>query len=592
MESGSGRAVAPASRVTGDDRRRIGEVCDYLRSRSDSAAVADVLPVNAPVEMVEAVTGNCAVDHVGCLVFSSDIRVVRSHLEELGLRPGRPSSGGLVRDRLAARYRVPEMRLRSGCLDVRAILAQFPDDTSRGVELFCVDPGDELDALALRDERAAQHENHLAVRLTDPALLEDVRDALGRPGGPRADGGGYDPSHGDGGATVLHFRADGRTEMGWPRRLEVIAPGRHTDILLRHLAAETAPREADEEDRRLLRRLTGAWATQALRAMAELDLSDHLADRPLTCAELADLTGVDADRLHRLLRALCHPWIGALAPSGRAAFALTDLGRRLARGAPNSMHHLALMYGDLFYTSFGALTEGIRDGAQPFTSVYGQPPFDYLTDHPHQRRLFTRAMAEGSAFFADVATVVDLSGAAIVADIGGGNGELLAQLCDTHPHLKCALLERPEVIGAARENLEARGHLDRCTFFPGSFTDSAHMPVGADVYVVARILHDWDDRTCLSILRAIRAAATTESTLLVIERPLSDDPSDPCVSALWDLNMLVNNVGGRERTRDEYRRLLGRAGFTVIGERPLRLDISVTVARVHETPETAPSPAD
>ncbi|RFS84339.1 hypothetical protein D0T12_19685 [Actinomadura spongiicola] len=571
MKSRSDGALTPKARLSDDDERRIREVHDYLRSTGDIDAVTDVLPPRAPAEMIEAITTHCVVDHAGCLVFPTDPAAVRAFLRDHGLHPLRPFTGSVVRDRLAGRYHVQEERLKSGFLHVRSIHARLPDDPSRAVEVLCVGPDDGLDLPALRDERLEKHENHVAVRLTDPGRLEDLRSALLRPGGPRPDGGGYDPVPGEDGVTVLRFHADGRTRLGWPRRLEVLAAGRHTDVLLRHLSGDGA-------ERRLLRRLTGAWGTQALRVMADLELADHLAEGPLTCTELGDRTGVDADRMNRLLRALCHPWVGALTPVGET-YALTDLGRRLAGRSPDSMRHLALLYGDLLYRSFCALPEGIKDDVQPFTVVYGQPPFEYLRDHPRERRLFTRAMAEGSAFFSDVATVVDLSGARTVADIGGGDGGLLAHLCDTYPNLRCALLERPEVIGAARDNLDARGHLDRCTLVPGSFTDARDVPTGADVYIVARILHDWDDQTCLAILRAVHGAATADSTLLVIERPLPDDPADPSVSSLWDLHMLVNNVGGRERSREQYRSLLDEAGFVVVDERPLRLDMSVTIAR-------------
>ncbi|TDB83237.1 SAM-dependent methyltransferase [Actinomadura sp. KC216] len=587
MESGTGTAVTGEPCITGeppiigDDRRRIRHVYDYLVSRSDADAVSDVLPPGAPPEMVEAVTANCTVDHAGCLVFPSATDAVRTYLEEQGLRPAKPFASSIVRDRLAARYDVRDDRLKAGCLDVKIIHGQLPGNSSRGIEVLSVAPGDELDASALRDERSAQHENHVAVRLTDPARLEELRRALTRPGGPRPDGGGYNPAQGEDGITVLHFRSEGSTPMGWPRRLEIIAPGRHTEALLRHLRPPEPepghkPEQERDGDRRLLRRLTGAWGVQAIRVMVDLGIPDHLAERPLTCKELAVRTGVDADRLNRLLRALCHPWIGALTPTGDA-FALTGLGRRLTSAAPDSMRHIAQLYGGLFYQTFGELAGAITDGAQPFVTVFGQKPFEYFGDHPRERRLFARAMAEG-AFFPDVAAAVDLSGARTVADIGGGNGELLAHLCDAYPGLEGALLERPEVIEAARDNLGARGHLDRCTLHPGSFTDGRDVPAGADVYVVARILHDWDDQTCLSILRAVRDAAARDSTLLIIERPLPDDPGDASVSTLWDLNMLVNNVGGRERTRDQYRRLLAEAGFQVVGEKPLRLDVSVTIA--------------
>ncbi|MFI0372952.1 hypothetical protein ACH35V_34255 [Actinomadura sp. 1N219] len=148
--------------------------------------------------------------------------------------------------------------------------------------------------------------------------------------------------------------------------------------------AESGGESDEKTDRQLLRRLTGAWGTQALRAMVDLDIPDHLAEHPHTSKERR--------------------------PAGLAA----------ARPAPpaNSMRHLAQLYGGLFYQSFSALPDAFRDDdTLPFAAVFGQPPWEYFKDHPQQGQLFNHAMAEG-AFFSDVAAAVDFSRARTGADIG------------------------------------------------------------------------------------------------------------------------------------------------------------------------------
>jgi hypothetical protein len=324
--------------------------------------------------------------------------------------------------------------------------------------------------------------------------------------------------------------------------------------------------------------LTGAWTTQVLRTMVALDLPDHLAHGPLTCRELAERSGTRAELLHRLLRALCHPWIGALQAAGKGTFALTGLGWRLTREHPASMRHTALLYGDLFYLSWAALVEGVREGTQPFTTVFGQGVGEYLARHPRQGSVFDGAAAEETQACADLAAVVDLSPARTLVDVGGGNGELLRHLLEAYPQLDARLLDRPGAIGAARVNLGSRGLLLRTTLVTGSVTEPRSIPRGADVYVLARILHDWDDDTCLEILQAIRGAAADDSTLLIIERPLPSDFAHPSIAPLTDLNMLVTHAGGGERTHAQYRALLERAGWTVADERPLSLDMTVALA--------------
>ncbi|MEU8309835.1 methyltransferase [Actinomadura sp. NPDC048955] len=634
METGISETSARRARIAVEDERELRRVGEYARSCGIARAVADALPPNAPREMIEAITGSCALDHAAVLVFCTDLDAVTGLLRQQGLHPQEPIPSRVVRDRLADRYSIPPEQVAGGHLDVRIIHARSDrDDTlggEAGIEVFCV-PDDALGAAAVRQERLGQHEYHTAVRLTRPSghRLEDLRRALGRPGGPQPDGGGYNPAHGPDGVTVLYFRAPGRTPMGWPRRLEIITAGQHAETLRRHLLGSVAARRGagssgaedspdlgiaeppaaanperhgqssdsaegpgavgtagpstpdgagdDAEGRRLLQLLTGAWVTQALRAMVVLDLPDHLRIVPLTSDQLAERTGAAPDELHRLLRVLSHPRVSVIAPRGRT-WRLTDLGRRLSRTAPGSMRHIAMLYGGPFYASFGALAESIQSGENAFEAAYGQAPWDYLRTHPRDRDIFNRAMAEGAGCVRDVARAVDLSAARTIADIGGGNGELLAHLLDAYPHARGMLLEQPAVIAAARVNLGGRGHLDRVQMFPGDFTASGDLPASADVYILSRVLHDWDDRTCAAILRAVRQAAADDSSLLIIERPLAEDPTDPSLAAWWDLHMLVNNLGGRERTRGQYRHLLEEAGFLVAGERPLPLDMSAIIA--------------
>lgn len=70
--------------------------------------------------------------------------------------------------------------------------------------------------------------------------------------------------------------------------------------------------------------------------------------------------------------------------------------------------------------------------------------------------------------------------------------------------------------------------------------------MGGDVYVLAQILHDWDDHAALRILREVAAAMPPHGTLLVVEQVIpEDDARHP--EKILDLHMLVL-LGGRERT--------------------------------------------
>ncbi|WUJ33945.1 methyltransferase [Streptomyces sp. NBC_00386] len=113
----------------------------------------------------------------------------------------------------------------------------------------------------------------------------------------------------------------------------------------------------------------------------------------------------------------------------------------------------------------------------------------------------------------------------------------------------------------------AHGHrraAARCAFRAGDFAD---VPAGGDVYVLSRVLHDWDDDRCREILRHCARAMHESADLLVVERVLPADGSASPATA-WDLHMMCN-VGGRERRADHYARLFADAGLTLVGRTPL-----------------------
>jgi hypothetical protein len=75
------------------------------------------------------------------------------------------------------------------------------------------------------------------------------------------------------------------------------------------------------------------------------------------------------------------------------------------------------------------------------------------------------------------------------------------------------------------------------------------------------LVHDWDDKRALSILRNVRRAMQRGAPLITFEIVL--DPIERRIDAtMSDLQMLVV-CSGRERTLASFRSLLERTGFTM-----------------------------
>lgn len=193
--------------------------------------------------------------------------------------------------------------------------------------------------------------------------------------------------------------------------------------------------------------------------------------------------------------------------------------------------------------------------------------FEYLDAHPDLARKLQAAFSERTAALAgSVAAGYDFSPLRTVADIGGGKGTLLAAILQAHRHLRGVLLDRPPVAADAAAVFQAAGVADRCRIVPGDFFQS--VPDGADAYILANVLHDWDDADSVRILGACRRAMASDSRVLIVERLIPDDPAEAVPVLLSDLNMMVL-PGGRERTNDEYGQLLAEAGLNLARVQPV-----------------------
>ncbi|WP_437562996.1 methyltransferase [Sorangium sp. So ce542] len=85
----------------------------------------------------------------------------------------------------------------------------------------------------------------------------------------------------------------------------------------------------------------------------------------------------------------------------------------------------------------------------------------------------------------------------------------------------------------------------------------APWPAQADVVLLARVLHDWDDQDAVRILANARGALRPGGRVLIVEFVLGDAHFG---GGLCDLHLLTV-TGGRERTRHEFVRLLTSAGL-------------------------------
>jgi hypothetical protein len=305
----------------------------------------------------------------------------------------------------------------------------------------------------------------------------------------------------------------------------------------------------------------GSMVSQAISVAAGLGVADALADGPRGVDDIAATVGADAPSLHRLLRALAD--IGVFEELGGRRFGATPLGDLLRTDAPGSLRDWAIMVGSPFHrTAWTGLLGSVRTGEPAFEQVHGASSWDHARDHPEDGRVLDAAMTVASGrSLAAIADGYDFGAAGTVVDVGGGQGALIAAILAANPGVRGVLFDLPHVV--AGQIVKEAGVGDRCEYVGGDFFEA--VPAGGDVYVLANVIHDWDDEHAARILRNCSSAMNPGGRVLLGEA-LLPDTTEPSPAKLIDLEMLVMNVrGARQRTESECRDLFAQAGLRMSG---------------------------
>ena len=221
------------------------------------------------------------------------------------------------------------------------------------------------------------------------------------------------------------------------------------------------------------------------------------------------------------------------------------------------------------------LAHTVTTGEPGAEAALGAPMWEYVERDPEFSATFNDAMTRLSALdWPTVEAAYDFTTYSTIVDVGGGHGQLLARMLGAAPAAKGVLLERDSLIGAAEEQLRAAGVLDRCRLEAGSFFES--VPPDGDLYVLRRVIHDFDDEEAVAILTTVRRHMPPGATLLLMESVVPSG-NTPHFAKSLDLDMMLF-VGGRERTEQQFTTLLDRAGFRITRIVPTVSTISLVEA--------------
>jgi hypothetical protein len=305
----------------------------------------------------------------------------------------------------------------------------------------------------------------------------------------------------------------------------------------------------------LLQMVTGSWVSQVVGAAARLGIADQLAAAPRTPAEVAQAVGAHPPSVARLMRALAS--LGVLTQPQPDKFGLSPIGECLRSSVPGTLRDFAIAETDhAHWATWERFTDSVRTGKPMAREVLGVQPWEYYEKHPDDAERFSAAMGNLSNLVTPaIVESYDFSRAALIVDVAGAHGVLLAEILQRNSKARGVLMDLPHIVKQAPPVLMRYEVADRVQMVGGDMFKE--VPPGGDLYLLKNIIHDWNDERSVEILKCCRAAMKPDGKVLLVELVIPPN-NGPSPAQMMDMNMMVM-LDGKERAEAEYASILQAA---------------------------------
>ncbi|TKS87192.1 Acetylserotonin O-methyltransferase [Collichthys lucidus] len=303
---------------------------------------------------------------------------------------------------------------------------------------------------------------------------------------------------------------------------------------------------------------------QVIFSACELGVFDLLlkSQEPLSARHVAQELSTSVDGMERLLDALVGIEILEVeTTNGTAFYSSTDVANLyLAKGSGRSLHDMIIYQSQTIYPLWNNLADAVREGKNQNEKTSGVPPeevFQAIYSSEEEMLKFMGLMNSSWVLDGhDIVTAFNLSGFQNILDIGGCTGALAREMAKAYPSSSVTVFDLPQVVETAQKHFSQEN--DAVAFQAGDFFSDELPP--ADLYVLARIIHDWPDEKCLTLLKKIHDLCKPGCGVLLVEALLFENRRGPVMAQMFSLNMLVQTEG-RERPPSQYTQILNKSGF-------------------------------
>ncbi|KAI5005701.1 hypothetical protein ZWY2020_032944 [Hordeum vulgare] len=336
----------------------------------------------------------------------------------------------------------------------------------------------------------------------------------------------------------------------------------------------------------------GYLKSMALDCAIKLGLPNaiHRCGGAATLPDLLDAISVPESKkahLPRLMRFLAAFGIftvnlPAAGECGDGEYGLTPMSRLLvddagANGSCGSLSPLVLSQTTKYHVK-AALhlpewfmsDDGAAAAETPFRMAHGTDLWGVMDRDPTMNQVFNAGMGSDIRFAMDfvVSNYGDVfEGVTSLVDVGGGTGSAARAIAKAFPHVKCSVLDLPNVVNS----IPSDGVVE---YISGDMMSS--IPT-TDAVFLKYVLHDWNDEDCVKILTQCKKAIPKSGGKVIIIDIVVGSPLKAMLEAQASFDLLMMVIAaGKERDEHEWRKIFMDAGFSRYKTRPVLGFMSIT----------------
>jgi len=222
---------------------------------------------------------------------------------------------------------------------------------------------------------------------------------------------------------------------------------------------------------------------------------------------------------------------------------LTELGKSIE----NNLKHLILYWQDLPFKTSAYIYESLKAGDEYFSKLHKKNYFEFLEDNSNYLKLSQKINNYYNIDYLSLIKLLNFNDE-IVCDIGGGDGRLIKNIKEYYPNIKPMVADKFINKSIDIEMIEI-------TFFK-------QFKINSDVFILSRILHDWNDNQALNILQNISNVMNQSSLLYIFETIVPENSnSDKGITLSFHL---LNFLGGYERTLNDFKELFKKVDLKMV----------------------------